>query len=33
MKINQTNMEENKTWVNPNIRVIWEDHPENITQD
>jgi DNA repair exonuclease SbcCD ATPase subunit len=26
-------MEENKTWVNPNIRVIWEDHPENITQD
>jgi len=20
-------------WVNPNIRVIWEDHPENITQD
>lgn len=26
-------MEENKTWVNPNIRVIWEDNPENITQD
>jgi DNA repair exonuclease SbcCD ATPase subunit len=26
-------MEENKMWVNPNIRVIWEDHPENITQD
>jgi DNA repair exonuclease SbcCD ATPase subunit len=26
-------MEENKGWVNPNIRVVWEDHPENITQD
>lgn len=26
-------MEENKIWVNPNIRVIWEDYPENITQD
>jgi len=33
MKISQTNMEENKIWVNPNIRVIWEDYPENITQD
>jgi DNA repair exonuclease SbcCD ATPase subunit len=26
-------MEENKLWINPNIRVVWEDHPENITQD
>lgn len=26
-------MEENKGWVNPNIRVVWEDYPENITQD
>jgi len=33
MKINQINMEENKGWVNPNIRVVWEDYPENITQD
>ena len=22
-----------KVWRNPNIRVIWEDSPENITQE
>ena len=22
-----------KVWRNPNIRVIWEDYPENITQE
>jgi DNA repair exonuclease SbcCD ATPase subunit len=25
-------MEENK-WITPNIRVLWEDYPENITQE
>jgi len=32
MRTNQINMED-KIWVNPNIRVIWEDYPENITQE
>ena len=31
-KINQINMEE-KNLQNPNIRVIWEDYPENMTQE
>jgi hypothetical protein len=32
MKISEINMGEN-LWKNPNIRVVWEDYPENITQD
>jgi len=32
MKTNQINMEEKK-WENPSIRVVWEDYPENMTQE
>ena len=32
MKTNQIDMEEKK-WENSNIRVVWEDYPENITQE
>ena len=31
-KTNQINMVE-KNWENPSVRVIWEDYPENITQE
>jgi len=32
MKTNKINMDE-KIWDNSNKRVVWEDYPENITQD